>query len=123
MDELSVGTSPCLCSAIQSTSTDTTEIRREGRRTLSDGEMTNAEAKRGRRLPDERHRTPIRGESAKGSPSDNPNPRCKGCPDPKTIRDLAFHRRIGTPEVLKLATAPMAGCSACVRDALGYAEE
>jgi len=31
--------------------------------------------------------------------SDNPNPRRKGCPDPTTIRDLAFHRRIGTPEV------------------------
>src|SRR5438045_5378897 len=43
--------------------------------------------------------------------SDNPNPRRKGCPDPKTIRDLAFHRKIGTPEVFERATAHMWECS------------
>ena len=55
--------------------------------------------------------------------SDNPNPSRKGCPDPKTVRDLAFHRRIGNPEVFERATAHMWECSACVRDTLGYAEE
>ena len=53
----------------------------------------------------------------------NPNPSREGCPDPKTIRAIAFHKRIGTPEVFERATAHMAGCSACVRDTLGYVEE
>ena len=55
--------------------------------------------------------------------SDRPNPSRKGCPDPKTLRDLAFHKRIGNPEVFERATAHVAECSACVRDALEYAEE
>ena len=55
--------------------------------------------------------------------SDRPNPNREGCPDPKTLRDLAFHRRIGDPEVFERATVHVAECSACVRDALGYAEE
>ena len=55
--------------------------------------------------------------------SDKPNPNREGCPDPKTLRDLAFHKRIGNPEVFERITAHMAECSACVRDALGYAEE
>jgi len=55
--------------------------------------------------------------------SDRPNPNREGCPDPKTLRDLAFHRRMGDPEVFERATVHMAECSACVRDALGYAEE
>ena len=55
--------------------------------------------------------------------SDKPNPSREGCPDPKTLRDLAFHKRIGNPEVFERITAHMAECSACVRDALGYAEE
>ena len=53
----------------------------------------------------------------------NPNPSREGCPDPKTIRDRAFHRKIGTPEVFERATAHMWECSACVRDALEYAEQ
>jgi hypothetical protein len=55
--------------------------------------------------------------------SDKPNPSREGCPDPKTLRDLAFHKRIGNPELFEQTTAHMAECSACVRDALGYAEE
>ena len=55
--------------------------------------------------------------------SENPNPGREGCPDPRTIRDLAFHKRIGDPEYFERVTNHMAECSACVRDALGYAEE
>jgi hypothetical protein len=55
--------------------------------------------------------------------SDKPNPNREGCPDPKALRDLAFHKRIGNLEVFERMTAHMAECSACVRDALGYAEE
>lgn len=55
--------------------------------------------------------------------SDKPNPNREDCPDPKTLRDLAFHKRIGNPELFEQTTAHMAECSACVRDALGYAEE
>jgi hypothetical protein len=55
--------------------------------------------------------------------SDKPNPSREGCPDPKTLRDLAYHKRIGNPEIFERTTAHMAECSACVRDALGYAEE
>jgi hypothetical protein len=55
--------------------------------------------------------------------SDRPNPNRERCLDPKTLRDLAFHRRIGDPEVFERATVHVVECSACVRDALGYAEE
>jgi hypothetical protein len=55
--------------------------------------------------------------------SSNPNPDRKGCPDPKLMRDLAFHKKIGNPQVFEQVTAHMAECSACVRDALSYAEE
>ena len=55
--------------------------------------------------------------------SENPNPGREGCPDPKTIRDLAFHKRVGDPEYFERVTNHLAECSACVRDALGYAEE
>ena len=53
----------------------------------------------------------------------NPNPDRKGCPDPKLIRNLAFHRKIGDPQVFEQVAAHMAQCSECVRDALAYAEE
>jgi hypothetical protein len=55
--------------------------------------------------------------------SDKASPTREGCPDPKTLRDLAFHKTIGSPEIFEQATAHMAECSACMRDALGYAEE
>jgi hypothetical protein len=55
--------------------------------------------------------------------SDYSNPSREGCPDTKTIRALAFHKRIGAPESFERITNHMAECSACVRDALGYAEE
>ena len=64
------------------------------------------------------------GESLrKAFASCNPNPERKGCPDPKLIRDLAFHRKIGDSQVFEQVTAHMAECSECVRDALAYAEE
>lgn len=55
--------------------------------------------------------------------SDKPNPSREGCPDPKIIRDLAFHKKIGDAQLFERVTVHMAECSACVRDALGYAEE
>lgn len=55
--------------------------------------------------------------------SDYPNPSREGCPDPKTIHALAFHKRIADPESFERITNHMAECSACVRDALGSAEE
>jgi len=55
--------------------------------------------------------------------ADKPNPNREGCPHPIIIRDLAFHKKIGTPETFEQVTAHMAECSACVRDALAYAEE
>ena len=55
--------------------------------------------------------------------SSNPNPNRKGCPDPKLIRELAFHRKIGDPQLFSQVTAHMAKCSECVRDALAYAGE
>jgi len=53
----------------------------------------------------------------------NPNPGREGCPDPKIIRDLAFHKRIGKAQLFEQVTDHMSKCSACVRDALSYAEE
>jgi hypothetical protein len=55
--------------------------------------------------------------------SENPNPGREGCPDPKTIRDVAFHKKIGDPQTFERVTLHMAECSACVRDALAYVEE
>jgi hypothetical protein len=53
----------------------------------------------------------------------NPNPSRKGCPDPKLIRDLAFHKKIGSPQLFEQVTIHMAECSECVKDALRYVEE
>ena len=53
----------------------------------------------------------------------NPNPSRKDCPDPKTIRDLAFHKKIGDAQLFEQVTNHIAECSACVRDALAYTEE
>jgi hypothetical protein len=53
----------------------------------------------------------------------NPNPERKDCPDPKLIRDFAFHKKISDPQVFEQVTAHMAECSECVREALSYAEE
>jgi len=55
--------------------------------------------------------------------SDNPNPRRKGRPDPKTIHDLAFHSRIGNPEAFERATSHNGGMLRCVRAAVGFAEQ
>jgi hypothetical protein len=55
--------------------------------------------------------------------SENQNPGRDGCPDPKTIRDIAFHKKIGDHLVFERVTLHMAECSACVRDALGYVAE
>ena len=53
----------------------------------------------------------------------NPNPDRKGCPDQKLIRDLAFHKKMGNPQLFEQVTVHMAGCSECVRDALRYVNE
>ena len=53
----------------------------------------------------------------------NPNPSRESCPDPKTIRDLAFHKKIGGAQLFEQVTNHIAECSACVRDALAFAEE
>ena len=55
--------------------------------------------------------------------SSNPNPDRKGCPDQKLIRDLAFHKKIGNPQLFEQVTVHMAECSECVRDALRYVDE
>jgi len=55
--------------------------------------------------------------------SEYPNPNREGCPDPKTIRDLAFHKNLGDPQAFEQVADHVARCSACVRDALGYVEE
>ena len=56
--------------------------------------------------------------------SDNPNPRRKGRPDPKTIRELTClpqeDRYAGS---VRTCDCSHVGMLACVRDALGYAEE
>jgi hypothetical protein len=53
----------------------------------------------------------------------SPNPKRKGCPDPKLIRDLAFHKKIGNRQVFEQVTEHMAKCSECVSDALRYVDE
>jgi hypothetical protein len=55
--------------------------------------------------------------------SDNPNPERIGCPDPKSLRDIAFHKRIRNPRFVQEVTNHIARCSPCVRDSLAYAEE
>jgi hypothetical protein len=55
--------------------------------------------------------------------SEYPNPDREDCPNPEIIRDLAFHRKIGNSQTLEQVTTHMFQCSACVRDALKYAEE
>jgi hypothetical protein len=53
----------------------------------------------------------------------NPNPERKGCPDQALIRDLAFHKKIGDPQLFVQITVHMAECSECTKDALRYVEE
>jgi hypothetical protein len=53
----------------------------------------------------------------------NPNPGRKGCPDSELIRDLAFHKKIGGPQLFEQVTLHMAECSECAKDALRYVEE
>jgi hypothetical protein len=55
--------------------------------------------------------------------SDNPNPDRIGCPQPKILRDIAFHKKLRHPKLFEEVTTHMARCSACVRDALAYGEE
>jgi hypothetical protein len=55
--------------------------------------------------------------------SNNSNPDRKDCPDQKLIRDLAFHKKIGNPQLFEQVTVHMAECSECVRDALRYVNE
>jgi hypothetical protein len=52
-----------------------------------------------------------------------PNPERIGCPDQAVIRDLAFHKKIGSPQLFEQVTGHMAGCSECSKDALRYVEE
>lgn len=53
----------------------------------------------------------------------NPNPERKGCPEPKVLRDVAFHRNIGTQEQFEAIMDHLTKCSACVRDHMGFVEE
>jgi hypothetical protein len=53
----------------------------------------------------------------------NPNPARIGCPGRKTLRDLAFHRRVVAAETFAKITEHVFGCSPCVQDVLVYAEE
>ncbi len=55
--------------------------------------------------------------------SGNPNPERKGCPDQKLIREIAFHKPLGDPQLFEQITAHMTECSECVRDALRYVNE
>ncbi len=53
----------------------------------------------------------------------NPNPERKGCPEPKVLRDVAFHRNIGTQEQFEAIMDHLTKCSACVRDHMAFVEE
>lgn len=53
----------------------------------------------------------------------NPNPERKGCPEPKVLRDVAFHRNIGTLEQFEAIMDHLTKCSACVRDHVAFVEE
>ena len=55
--------------------------------------------------------------------SSHPNPDRNGCPDQELLRDLAFHRKLGNPQLFEQVTVHMSECSECVRDALRYADE
>ena len=55
--------------------------------------------------------------------SANPNPERIGCPSPRILRDLAFHKKLGNPQLFEDVTLHLAQCSACVRDAMEYGEE
>jgi hypothetical protein len=55
--------------------------------------------------------------------SANPNPERKGCPEPKVLRDVAFHRNIGSQEQFEQIMDHLTQCSACVRDHMGFVEE
>jgi hypothetical protein len=65
----------------------------------------------------------LRDSLRKALVSAHPNPNRAGCPDPKTIRDLAFHKPLGNPALFEEIMNHVAGCSPCVRDALGYGEQ
>jgi hypothetical protein len=53
----------------------------------------------------------------------NPNPERKDCPEPKVLRDVAFHRNIGTQEQFEAIMDHLTKCSACVRDHMAFVEE
>jgi hypothetical protein len=53
----------------------------------------------------------------------HPNPERKDCPEPKVLRDVAFHRNIGTQEQFEAIMDHLTKCSACVRDHMGFVEE
>lgn len=55
--------------------------------------------------------------------SSHPNPDHNGCPDQKLLRDLAFHKKLGNPQLFEQVTVHMSECSECVRDALHYVDE
>jgi len=55
--------------------------------------------------------------------SANPNPDRIGCPSPRILRDVAFHKKLGNPKLFEEVTLHLAQCSACVRDAIEYGEE
>ncbi len=55
--------------------------------------------------------------------SSHPNPDRNGCPDQELLRDLAFHRKLGDPQLFEQVTVHMSECSECVRDALRYGDE
>ncbi|MBN1570719.1 MAG: hypothetical protein JXA73_22950 [Acidobacteria bacterium] len=53
----------------------------------------------------------------------HPNPERKDCPEPKVLRDVAFHRNIGTQEQFEAIMDHLTQCSACVRDHMAFVEE
>jgi hypothetical protein len=53
----------------------------------------------------------------------HPNPERKDCPEPKVLRDVAFHRNIGTQEQFEAIMDHLTKCSACVRDHMAFVEE
>lgn len=53
----------------------------------------------------------------------HPNPERKDCPEPKVLRDVAFHRNIGTQEQFEVIMDHLTKCSACVRDHMAFVEE
>ncbi len=53
----------------------------------------------------------------------HPNPERKDCPEPRVLRDVAFHRNIGTREQFEVIMDHLTKCSACVRDHMAFVEE